>query len=58
MCIRDRDSECEQDESCRLLVIEDNHDIAHYIGSQFEDHYSVSYATDGEEGFRLSLIHI
>lgn len=47
-----QDSECEQDESCRLLVIEDNHDIAHYIGSQFEDHYSVSYATDGEEGFK------
>ncbi len=50
-----QDSECEQDESCRLLVIEDNHDIAHYIGSQFEDHYSVSYATDGEEGFRKAV---
>lgn len=50
-----QDSECEQDESCRLHVIEDNHDIAHYIGSQFEDHYSVSYATDGEEGFRKAV---
>lgn len=50
-----QDSECEQDESCRLIVIEDNHDIAHYIGSQFEDHYSVSYATDGEEGFRKAV---
>ena len=50
-----QDSECEHDESCRLLVIEDNHDIAHYIGSQFEDHYSVSYATDGEEGFRKAV---
>ena len=50
-----QDSECEQDESCRLLVIDDNHDIAHYIGSQFEDHYSVSYATDGEEGFRKAV---
>lgn len=50
-----QDSECEQDESCRLLVIEDNHDIAHYIGSQFENHYSVSYATDGEEGFRKAV---
>lgn len=50
-----QDSECEQDEPCRLLVIEDNHDIAHYIGSQFEDHYSVSYATDGEEGFRKAV---
>ena len=50
-----QDSECEQDESCRLLVIEDNHDIAHYIGSQFEGHFSVSYATDGEEGFRKAV---
>ena len=50
-----QDSECEQDEPCRLLVIEDNHDIASYIGSQFEDHYSVSYATNGEEGFRRAV---
>ena len=50
-----QDSECEQDELCRLLVIEDNHDIAAYIGSQFEDHYSVSYATNGEEGFRRAV---
>ncbi len=50
-----QDSECEQDEPCRLLVIEDNHDIASYIGSQFEEHYSVSYATNGEEGFRRAV---
>ena len=50
-----QDSECEQDEPFRLLVIEDNHDIASYIGSQFEDHYSVSYATNGEEGFRRAV---
>lgn len=50
-----QDSECEQDEPCRLLIIEDNHDIAHYIGSQFEDHYSVSYATDGAEGFKRAV---
>lgn len=49
------DSECEQDEPCRLLIIEDNHDIASYIGSQFEDHYSVSYATDGTEGFKRAV---
>lgn len=50
-----QDSECEEDEPCRLLVVEDNHDIAHYIGSQFEDHYSVFYATDGEEGFKRAV---
>lgn len=50
-----QDSECEQDEPCRLLIIEDNHDIAHYIGSQFEDHYSVFYATDGAEGFKRAV---
>lgn len=50
-----QDSEPEQDETCRLLIVEDNHDIASYIGSQFEDHYSVSYATNGEEGFRRAI---
>ncbi len=50
-----QDSECEQDEPCRMLIIEDNHDIAHYIGSQFEDHYSVFYATDGAEGFKRAV---
>ena len=50
-----QDSECEQDEPCRLLIIEDNHDIASYIGSQFEDHYSVFYETDGAEGFKRAV---
>ena len=38
------------DEQCRLLVIEDNSDIAAYIGSQFADRYAVSYAENGREG--------
>lgn len=38
------------DEQCCLLVIEDNRDIAAYIGAQFADHYAISYATNGCEG--------
>lgn len=40
---------------CRLLVIEDNRDIAAYIGSQFADRYAVSYATNGKEGLEKAL---
>ncbi|WP_234396384.1 response regulator [Prevotella dentasini] len=43
------DSEGE-DNLCRLLIIEDNSDIAAYIGSQFADDYAVSYAINGREG--------
>lgn len=38
------------DDQCRLLVIEDNRDIAAYIGAQFADRYAISYATNGHEG--------
>ncbi len=38
------------DNQCRLLVIEDNRDIAAYIGSQFADRYAVSYAENGKAG--------
>lgn len=40
----------EDDSRCRLLIIEDNRDIAAYIGSQFSGHYVVSYASNGVEG--------
>ncbi|MBP3251658.1 MAG: response regulator [Prevotella sp.] len=43
------DSEGE-DSQCRLLVIEDNCDIAAYIGSQFSGRYAVSYAENGKVG--------
>lgn len=43
------------DDQCRLLVIEDNRDIAAYIGSQFADCYAVSYATNGKEGLDKAL---
>lgn len=34
----------------RVLVVEDNDDIAAYIGSQLKDKYQVSYAADGRRG--------
>lgn len=34
----------------RVLVVEDNRDVAAYIGSVLEPNYEVVYATDGEEG--------
>lgn len=43
------------DDQCRLLVIEDNRDIAAYIGSLFADRYAVSYATNGKEGLDKAL---
>lgn len=39
-----------EDSQCRLIVIEDNRDIAAYIGSQFADRYAVSYAENGKAG--------
>ena len=43
------------EEKCRLLIIEDNSDIAAYIGSQFADRYAISYAANGEEGLDKAL---
>lgn len=48
------DSEPDENQ-CRLLVIEDNRDIASYIGSLFDNRYAVSYATDGREGLEKAL---
>ena len=48
------DSEGE-DSRCRLLVIEDNSDIAAYIGSLFADRYAVFYAANGKEGMEKVL---
>lgn len=39
----------------RLLVIEDNRDIAAYIGSLFTSEYAVSYAENGKEGLEKAL---
>lgn len=38
------------DNQYHLLVIEDNSDIAAYIGQQFCNRYTISYATNGREG--------
>ena len=43
------------DNQCRLLVIEDNRDIAAYIGSLFADRYAVSYAANGKKGMEKAL---
>ena len=43
------------DNQCRLLVIEDSHDIAAYIGSLFADRYAVSYAANGKKGMEKAL---
>lgn len=38
-----------------LLIVEDNSDIAAYIGAQFEGKYNVAYATNGAEGMSRAL---
>lgn len=48
------DSE-KDDNECRLLIVEDNRDIAAYIGSQFTDQYAIFYASGGEEGLEKTL---
>lgn len=47
--------ETEHPDKCRILVIEDNRDVADYIGSQFGGRYNLHYATDGNEGLRQAL---
>lgn len=39
-----------EDSRCHLLIVEDNRDIAAYIGSQLANHYAISYAVNGLEG--------
>ena len=43
------------DNACRLLIIEDNRDIAAYIGSQFTESYAIYYAENGKEGLEKAL---
>ena len=45
----------DNDNDCRLLIIEDNHDIATYIGSLFTDQYAIFYAENGKEGLEKTL---
>lgn len=39
----------------RILVVEDNHDVADYIGAQLKDSYSIYYAANGQEGLQKAL---
>lgn len=48
------DNEPEENQTS-ILVIEDNRDIASYIGSLFDNRYAVSYATHGREGLEKAL---
>lgn len=43
------------DDQCTILVIEDNRDIAAYIGNLLADRYSVAYATNGEDGLQKAI---
>ncbi len=36
--------------STRILIVEDNHDVAYYIGQQLRRKYNIAYATDGNQG--------
>ncbi|EHG24107.1 hypothetical protein HMPREF9332_00308 [Alloprevotella rava F0323] len=47
--------DCDEESDCRLLIIEDNRDIAAYIGSLFINDYAVSYAENGKEGLEKAL---
>ena len=49
------DDSIDNDNDCRLLIIEDNHDIAAYIGSLFTDQYAILYAKNGKEGLEKAL---
>lgn len=45
------------DNDCRLLIIEDNHDVAAYIGAQLgaSGRYALYYAVNGREGLEKAL---
>lgn len=38
----------------RVLIIEDHHDVAQYIGSQLTTAYDVCYASNGQEGLNIA----
>ena len=40
---------------CRLLIVEDNPDVAKYVGSILSEHYSIHYAANGREGMERAL---
>lgn len=44
------DSPVDDDSRTRILIVEDNREVAFYTGTLLTPHYEVYYATDGEEG--------
>ena len=38
----------------RILIVEDNHDVAQYIGSQLNNRYSLAYAPNGCKGLEIA----
>lgn len=52
---RDQDNQDNHEYDYRLLVIEDNYDVATYIGSQLSDKYAVTYATNGADGLHMAI---
>lgn len=49
------DDKITDEQEHRILVIEDNPDVASYIGSQLSDHYTISYASDGRMGVEKAM---
>jgi DNA-binding response OmpR family regulator/two-component sensor histidine kinase len=45
----------EQDNKPRLLLVEDNHDVAYYIGTQLDKKYNVHFANEGCEGLKKAM---
>ena len=44
-----------KDNQYTMLVIEDNRDIATYIGEVLSERYAVAYATNGEDGWQKAI---
>ncbi|MGM9713543.1 MAG: ATP-binding protein [Prevotella sp.] len=44
------DDTVNDDDEERILIVEDNHDVAEYIGSLLSNDYAVYYARNGKEG--------
>lgn len=47
--------DCEEGGETRVLVIEDNHDVAGYIGQLLSKSYAVYYANDGQQGLQKAI---
>lgn len=45
----------DHDPRTRVLIVEDNVDVARYIGSQMPSAYSLTYATNGTDGLQKAL---